>query len=58
MKACFVQLLWRVDNFSVFSGTSLLQLPTGLGKSDLNLKVTVLQGASVSFFELWNTIWD
>ena len=58
MKACFVQPLWRVYTFPVFSVTSLFRSPTGLGKSDLNLKVTVLQGASVPFFELWHTNWD
>ena len=28
----------------VYSGTSLLRSPTGLGKSDLNGEVTLLQG--------------
>ena len=28
----------------VYSGTSLLRSPTGLGKSDLNAEVTLLQG--------------
>ena len=30
--------------FLVYSGTSLLKSPTGLGKSDLNGEVTLLQG--------------
>ena len=29
---------------TVYSGTSLLRSPTGLGKSDLNGEVTLLQG--------------
>ena len=28
----------------IYSGTSLLRSPTGLGKSDLNGEVTLLQG--------------
>ena len=31
-------------NVHTYSGTSLLRSPTGLGKSDLNGEVTVLQG--------------
>ena len=31
----------------VYSGTSLIRSPTGLGKSDLNGEVTVLQGAKL-----------
>ena len=41
-----------------YSGTSLLRSPTGLGESDLNGEVTVLQGYNVPLFALWNTIWD
>ena len=31
-------------NDSLYSGTSLLRSPTGLGKIDLNVEVTLLQG--------------
>ena len=41
-----------------YSATSLIRSPTGLGKRDLNGEVTILQGANVLFFVLWNTIWD
>ena len=35
----------NVALFSIkYSGTSLLRSPTGLGKSDLNAEVTLLQG--------------
>ena len=39
-----------------YSGTSLFRSPTGLGKSDLNGEVTVLQGDNVPSFALWNSI--
>ena len=44
--------------FCAYSRTSLLRSSTGLGKSELNGEVTVLQGANVSFFALLNIIWD
>ena len=31
----------------MYSGISLIRSPTGLGKSDLNGEVTVLQGANL-----------
>ena len=42
----------------VYSGTSLIQSPTGLHKSDLNGEVTILHGANVILVVLGNTIWD
>ena len=34
----------KSSSHSAYSGTSLLRSPTGLGKSDLNAEVTLLQG--------------
>ena len=31
----------------LYSGTSLLRSPTGLGKSDLNTEVAIITGASI-----------
>ena len=43
--------------YSGFGGTSLLRSPPGLGASELNDKVTIIQGLVV-LFALWNIIWD
>ena len=37
---------WRLAH-AQYSGTSLIRSPMGLGKSDLNWEVTVLQGANL-----------
>ena len=39
-----------------FSGTSPTRSPKGLGKNDLNVEVTVLQGANIALLAAWNTI--
>ena len=36
----------EIKKYCLYSGTSLLRSPTGLGKSDLNGEVTLLQGVS------------
>ena len=36
--------LYFTSDTYIYSGTSLLRSPTGLGKSDLNGEVTLLQG--------------
>ena len=41
-KTTAAALLWKYN--LQYSGTSLLRSPTGLGKSDLNGEVTLLQG--------------
>ena len=43
--------------FSVmeYSGTSLIRSPVGLGKSDLNGEVTLLQGANLHFIIQFGT---
>ena len=48
--------LYQLSHQNVYSGTSLIRSPTGLGKNDLNREVTVLQGAHVLLFAWWNTI--
>ena len=40
----------------MYSGTSLLRPPTGLGKGVLNGEVTILQGTNVPLFALLSTI--
>ena len=42
----------------IYSETSLIRSPTGLVKSDLNGEVTILPGANILLFALWNTIRD
>ena len=37
----------REDTLIAYSGTSLIRSPAGLGKSDLNAEVTLLQGANL-----------
>ena len=38
----------------MYSGTSLIRSPTGLGKSDINGEVTLLQGAKLHMaYNLW-----
>ena len=39
-----MDLLTFKTSKNMYSGTSLLRSPTGLGKSDLNAEVTLLQG--------------
>ena len=47
-----------VVSLILFSGTSLIWSPTGLGKNDLNREVTILQGTNLVFFAPRNTIWN
>ena len=49
---CYKTVIIRRPDWSVYSGTSLLRSPTGLGKSDLNEEL------GDRLFALWNTIWD
>ena len=42
----------------LYSGTSLIRSSMELGKLDLNVEVTMLQGSNDIFFAQWNTILD